>query len=157
MDIKAKLNEYLALNELEAFFNFLDSELNEQASVRQMVILQQGRLSRLRMQENSGIIDPVEAARTHNRIGYALTQLVHNLSDADLKGNTADHPGSTFSNTLSEGERQGLEQQLQLLIGKSNAIRKQLAIETDPSRTFAYQQQIQTIEAEIAAIKEKLD
>ncbi|HRD81297.1 MAG TPA: COR domain-containing protein [Saprospiraceae bacterium] len=53
-------------------------------------------------------------------------------------------------------ERQGLEEQLNLTIQKLNRIREALAIENDPSAKFKYEKQIETLELEIAEVRQKL-
>lgn len=53
-------------------------------------------------------------------------------------------------------EWEGLRQQEQILIRKLAYMRKQLAITADPATKFALEEQVQEIEAEIAAIRKKM-
>jgi hypothetical protein len=53
-------------------------------------------------------------------------------------------------------EWEGLRQQEQILIRKLAFMRKQLAITADPATKFALEEQVQEIEAEIAAIRKKM-
>ncbi len=57
---------------------------------------------------------------------------------------------------LEQLEKEGLKTHAELLIRKLSRIREALALETDPSRQFRYEIQIEQTQKEIAELKTKL-
>ncbi len=54
-------------------------------------------------------------------------------------------------------ECDGIKEQLDLTIERLNRIRKERALETDPSRKFSYDRQIEELEAETDTLKQRLE
>lgn len=159
-ELKLSLKKHLSLNDFKAFFEAFNKVVDPGCEAYQMAILQQGRLARVKNQERSGVISDADADRTYNRVRYALIETVDGLDVKDLiSGSQSSTVKSESSspNSISDAEKAGLKSQLSLLVERMNRIREALALETDPSRKFAYEKQIQNLEAEIEAIKQKLN
>ena len=74
------------------------------------------------------------------------------LTDEKTSGKTA-----SFSQELDALERDGLQEQAELLAKKLFKLKKALILETDPARQFTYETQIEECEAALQAIKDKMN
>ncbi len=153
-EVKEKLRYYLQRHELKKFFDYAATIIDHDSEKGRSLLLFQGRQARLRNTEIAGTAHPENLGVQKNQLTMALVEWVADLETEDL----ITIPDKTHPKpyNLSETERVGIQNQLTLSIEKLNLIRQQLAMETDPSRKFAYEKQVEALEKEIEQLKQKL-
>ena len=159
-DLQKRLKKLIAADEFEKAFEILSDAVNEDATVANTLISLQGQYNGIRKQQNQGTVSDDFAARTFNRIRVALTDITDKLELDDLNaGYLQPEPGNNVGNVMnniSALERQGLENQIQILTQKLNFLREQQAISSDASQKFTLKMQIEEAEKQIQDAKSKL-
>lgn len=123
------------------------------------VILLKGQYASLQRQNNNGVLKQDEYDIKLNRIKAAALSLAKKLpKDAPAPAPTPVNtptPATMPTNTSSD-QAAGIQRQIDLLIGRQNAIREALAVAFDPNQKFAYTHQIEQLESEITALRAQL-
>jgi len=122
------------------------------------VILLKGQYASLQRQNNSGILKSDEYDIKLNKIKAAALSLSKKLpKDSPAAGPApVNNPTNTTIPASSPDQAAGIQRQLDLLIGRQNALREAIAITFDPNQKFAYNHQIEQLESEIAALRRQL-
>ena len=158
-NLQSNLQQAIQENNFEQFLDHIREALRHNAPIVAECNLLMSRLNEVRQKEMEGTISFQDASLTTNQIRRAFNQIIFQIREIDLitSSEPIQAPGTSVSSTnLSASEISGLQSQLDLLIQKLNLIRKHRAIETDPSRIFALDHQINDLEQEITTIKQKL-
>ncbi|HRJ14858.1 MAG TPA: TIR domain-containing protein, partial [Saprospiraceae bacterium] len=120
------------------------------------VILLKGQYASLQRQNNNGVLKQDEYDIKLNRIKAAALSLAKKLpKDAPVPTPVNNPSPATVPNTSSD-QAAGIQRQIDLLIGRQNAIREALAVAFDPNQKFAYTHQIEQLESEITALRAQL-
>lgn len=90
------------------------------------------------------LIDHDTFAKMQAKVSAGLRDLLPLMSPQDFKVLPSDL------------EREGLFRQLDLCVRKLQKMKEAIILETDPSRLFAYEQQVDHLEKQIAEIKSQL-
>ncbi len=157
-DLKRVVQAYVKEDDFEAAFEVLNRVIIEKSREYNTIISLQGQYNGAKRQQKQGIISEEFLFRTFNRVRIALTDVVKGLEDRDLNPKELDAGDQTMAtnNTLSELERQGLQNQLQLLQKKLNFFKQQLIVINDAAQKFTLEMQIEETEKQINEAKEKL-
>lgn len=158
-DLRKRLKTLIASDEFEQAFDLLGQAIDENASISNSLISLQGQYNGMRKQQNQGTVSDDFANRTLNRIRIAVTDLVNKLKEDDItsgyfKKSTTATPAA--ANNLSDLEREGLENQINILQNKLNFFLQQQAILSDASQKFTLQMQIDEVQKQIIDAKGKL-
>ena len=145
----------LSHNRFNDFFTYLTEVIDPRAPIMEDIIYYQGQIRDIEEKQAAGLTYAQDSQVQHNQVRRALIGLVRKLKSPDLMGQVPpqEEPASP---AISDAEIKGIREQIDLLTLRMNRIRKALAMETDPSRQFAYEQQIKDIEDEILTLKKKL-
>ena len=154
-EIKEALNSMLSHNRFNDFFTYLSEVVDPRAPVMEDIIYYQGQIRDIEEKQAAGLTYAQDSQIQHNKVRRALIALVRKLKSQDLVGQVPPQE-EPVSPSKTDAEIQGITQQIDLLTLRMNSIRKALALETDPSRQFAYEQQIKDIENQILTLKEQL-
>lgn len=160
--LKKQLKSYLAAGEFERVFDTLNELISDDSYRETDIIMQQARYNRTNREKNQGTIRKESADLTFNQIQYAMIDLVDSLEEEDLiLGEVTSPPENERSNTgsvttLSELERQGLENQAGLLQRKLNSFNEALIKAFDPSMKFNLEEQIKETEHQLEEVRRKL-
>ncbi len=157
-DVKRVVQAYIKEDDFEAAFEVLNRVIIEKSREYNTIISLQGQYNGAKRQQQQGIISEEFLFRTFNRVRIALTDVVKGLEDRDLnpKGLDTDLQTMATDDTLSELERQGLQNQLQLLQKKLNFFKQQLIVINDAAQKFTLEMQIEETENQIKEAKQKL-
>lgn len=122
------------------------------------VILLQGQYAALKRQNNMGVLKTDEYDIKLNRIKAAALSLAKKLPKDTPAVTPApvNNPKHTTMPNASPDQAAGIQRQIELLIGRQNALREALALAFDPNQKFAYNHQIEQLESEIAALRQQL-
>lgn len=156
-DIKKELRGYVAEDEFEQALDLFRKVIHDDARLENEIILQQGQYNSVMRSARGGGVAPEQTDRSLNRIRASLLDMIDGIRERDLEPSILSghapvpHPGA-----LSQLERDGLQKQLELSVGRLNALREAVAIQFDPNIKFALQTQIGQLEQEVAALKTKL-
>ncbi len=160
-DVQSRLKGLLRNDDFKGAFDLLDQIIDDRSRRENDIIMQQSQFNGINKQLRNGLIDPSFANISLNRIRYALTSIIDELEEGDLKAGALqpealpDSPGKT-SGYLDELERQGLLEQAETLQRKINLFRKELATAYDAGQKFALEEQIAETERQIRKIRERL-
>lgn len=159
-DLKKRLKELIAKNELPKVFKLFNEALAADSSISNTNTSLQGQYHSMRNKQHQGIVDDDFAERTFNRIRIALTEITDKLELEDLLPSFFESLSANGQNNqpvnLSNLEQQGLENQLDLLQKKLNFLLAQQAILSDPAQKFTVQMQIDETQKQVDEVKSKL-
>jgi hypothetical protein len=161
-DVRARLKGLLRQDDFKGVFELLDQIIDDRSRRENDIIMQQSQFNGVNNQLRNGLVDPNFANITFNRIRFALTSIVDELTESDLKPGAlqpaapAQNPPGHPTAYLDELERQGLLEQAETLQRKLNHYRKELATAYDANQKFALQEQIAETERQIREIKQRL-
>lgn len=157
-DLKKRLKTLIASDEFESTFDLLGPAIDENAYIANSLISLQGQYNGMRKQQNQGTVSDDFANRTLNRIRIALTDLVNKLKEEDITSGYFNKAAaaSAGANNLSDLEREGLQNQINILQTKLNFFLQQQAIISDASQRFTLQMQIEEVQKQISDAKGKL-
>ncbi|MBP8239290.1 MAG: toll/interleukin-1 receptor domain-containing protein [Saprospiraceae bacterium] len=141
-----KVRQLISEDAIEEALELLETLNNDE------VILLKGQYASLQRQNNNGILKQDEYDIKLNRIKAAALSLAKKLP----KDSPAINPTPTTMPTSSANQADGIQRQLELLIGRQNALREAIALTFDPNQKFAYNHQIEQLEGEIAALRQQL-
>lgn len=154
--LKQELKRALA-QDLEKVFSLFEKVLAPKASVRNDLILQQGRFWEARRASNRGTATREETDLAMARIRAALLHLIDDLDVDDVSSTPGKTTLSSFTDQeLEKLEEHGLRTQAQLLVRKINRLREALAVAVDPGVLLKYEVDLEKAEAELAKVREKL-
>lgn len=161
-DFTRKVKDYLAEDNARAALKFMAASLREDASEQDTIILQLARVNRLQRGIDEGTINKDNAETDSNRLNAAIKSLANNIEAEDLREDVfiEEEPDIRIAPPivqLSQAERSGIETAIELHTKVINALRKKLALEDDPIRQIRYEEQLSEKEAELNALKAKLD
>jgi hypothetical protein len=160
-DVRARLKGLLRQDDFKGVFELFDQIIDDRSRRENDIIMQQSQFNGINNQLRNGLVDASFANITFNRIRFALTSIVDELTEGDLKPGVlqpaappqdARHPTAY----LDELERQGLLEQAETLQRKLNHYRQELATAYDANQKFALQEQIAETERQIGEIRRKL-
>jgi hypothetical protein len=109
-----------------------------------------GRLARIEKQNRSGLISFDEYSRQQNQITAAALDILKKVPDGPA-------PASQAHSSIDNSQAEGLKRQLELTIGRQNALRASLPLAFDPNQRFSLEVQIGQLDEEIAALRAKLE
>ncbi|MCB0545941.1 MAG: caspase family protein [Phaeodactylibacter sp.] len=160
-DVRTRLKDYIRESEFEQAFELFNQIIDDRSSRENDIIMQQSQYSSITKQMRNNLVDPNFANVTLNRIRFALSSIVDDLKEEDLKAGAlqpeAPPAGAGNGNAyLDELERQGLEEQAEILARKLNYFRAERAKAYDASQKFALEEQINETERQLQDIKNKL-
>jgi hypothetical protein len=159
-DVHEKAENYIAERDFEAAFDFLREIINSSSKRRNDILMQQSQYNGNKKQVERGLIDASFSQLTQNRIAYAMSSIVKEIKEKDLKEGvlqTSTPPTATDAgNALEEAEKQQLEEQAALITEKLNHLRKSRITAYDPNQQFALDEDIAKLEKQLAEIKERL-
>jgi len=161
-DVRKKLKKLVAEGDFEVVFEFLTTIISDDSRRVNDMIMQQSQYNGISKQMRNGLVDPSFGQITLNRIRFALNSLADDLETEDLKNGVLEPevaPGEesrTGSDYLEDLERQGLEQEAELLTKKLNFLKTEKVKAYDASQKFALQEQIEEIERQLEVVKGKL-
>lgn len=141
-----KVRQLISEDAIEEALELLETLNNDQ------VILLKGQYASLQRQNNNGILKQDEYDIKLNKIKAAALSLAKKLP----KDSPAINPTPTAMPTSSANQADGIQRQLELLIGRQNALREAIALTFDPNQKFAYKHQIEQLEGEIAELRQQL-
>lgn len=141
-----KVRQLISEDAIEEALELLETLNNDQ------VFLLKGQYASLQRQNNMGVLKQDEYDIKLNKIKAAALSLAKKLP----KDSPALNPTPTTMPTSSADQAAGIQRQLDLLIGRQNALREAIAITFDPSQKFAYKHQIEQLESEIAELRQQL-
>lgn len=143
------------------------------------ITLQLGGYNRANKDYTNGLSTLEQRDRTFARIRYALTQMIDDLEEKEVVADFLSMFDTTKSDTIkldstkkmeyknSKGEevlldlekleKAGLKGQADLIIKKLNHIKKARIVETDASKQFQYDVEIEEMEKQLKEIKDQLD
>jgi hypothetical protein len=163
-DVIKKAKRLIAAGDLKVVFKFITTLVDDNSRRATDFIMQQSQFNSIQNQMKNGIVDPNFGKITLNRINYNLLSIVEELEEKDLKAGVlqpeapkAPQPSRSGKAFLSELERQGLEQEAELLAKKLNFFKAEQVKVSDTSQKFTLQQQIEEIERQLQEVKSKLD
>ena len=158
MCIRDRLKDLVLADEIKNALELFKKHLHPASEKEKDIILLTSRFNAVTRDINQGIVTRDQANRDFARIRYALTSYIEDLAESDVQ--FPDEKQNTFeasaTSKLSDLEQRGLIKQAELLQKRINRLRRALALETDPSRQFKYEEEIIDLEAELTMIKEKL-
>lgn len=164
-ELQDQLIDYIGQVKFEAVFDLLDQFLVSRGRTANNLVMIKGRYNSAIQNEETTRADDHRIAMA--RIRKAALNLANGLEEEDIRPNAFDahsvsnivgvtRAGSNFASKLSDAEREGLEQQAQILQEKINYFRSQLFLISDFSQKFTLQKQLEAAEKEMAEIKGKL-
>ena len=157
-ELKHQLKDLVLADEIKNALELFKKHLHPASEKEKDIILLTSRFNAVTRDINRGIVTRDQANRDFARIRYALTSYIEDLAESDVQ--FPDEKQNTFeasaTSKLSDLEQRGLIKQAELLQKRINRLRRALALETDPSRQFKYEEEIIDLEAELTMIKEKL-
>jgi hypothetical protein len=161
--LKKQLKGFLAAGEFERVFDTLNDLISDDSYRETDIIMQQARYNRTKREQNQGTIRSESAQLTFNQIQYAMIDLVDSLEEEDLilgevqeEQPAHSNTSGQTTNTLSDLERQGLENQATLLQRKLNSFNEALIKAFDPSMKFNLEEQIKETEHQLEEVRSKL-
>ena len=161
-ELKEQLNELVEEDELKAALQLFKKHLHPDSGKSNDLVLLTSRFNSTMKDIKRMIVTREQAKMDFARIKYSLTSYIEGLDEEDVQFFSEDTKvedtvsKSNASAKLSLLEQEGLIEQAELLTKRINLIRRKLAIETDPSSQFKYEEEIKEFEKKLAAIKEKL-
>ena len=162
--LKKQLKGYLAGGEFERVFDTLNELISDDSYRETDIIMQQARYNRTKREQNQGTIRSESAQLTFNQIQYAMIDLVDSLEEEDLilgevkpQQETGINQGiAQKNNSLSSLERQGLENQAELLQRKLNSFKEALIKASDTSMKLNLEEQIKETNHQLEEVRQKL-
>lgn len=161
--LKKQLKGFLAAGEFERVFDMLNDLISDDSYRETDIIMQQARYNRTKREQNQGTIRSESAQLTFNQIQYAMIDLVDSLEEEDLilgevqeEQPAPSNASGQTTNTLSDLERQGLENQATLLQRKLNSFNEALIKAFDPSMKFNLEEQIKETQHQLEEVRSKL-
>jgi hypothetical protein len=161
--LKKQLKGFLAAGEFERVFDTLNELISDDSYRETDIIMQQARYNRTKREQNQGTIRTESAQLTFNQIQYAMIDLVDSLEEEDLildevqeEQPAHSNTSGQTTNTLSDLERQGLENQAALLQRKLNSFKEALIKAFDPSMKFNLEEQIKETQHQLEEVRSKL-
>ena len=147
MSLKNHLKEQIAKNQFSEVFVQLKQQLGPTGADLNTVINLQGQFHSMEREQMQGLVSKEEASLTINRIRNALLSIIDELPEQPLPVEQDD---------LAELEASGWNTEAQLIVKKINRIREALVLEDDPARQFKYEQQVEKLENQLRALKDRL-
>lgn len=157
-DVRNRLKDHIRQDEFKEAFDLFNRIIDGRSRRENDVIMQQSQYNSINKQLLDGRVTLDFAQITLNRIRFALNSIIGDLKEEDLKPGALqpEQPaGGNGGAYLDELERQGLEQEAELLTKKLNHFRKELALAYDSAQKFNLQEQIREIEQQLAEVKGK--
>ena len=159
--IKRKLKEDVAAARHEEVFGRLKTAvLRPDCPLYNDVLLLEGRYNEAKRAEHRNLVDFKEKNLESSKISHALLWLIDRIELADLADGALrpdpQTPAPKSERAIADLERQGYEQQLALATQKRQRLQTALLLETDAARQFAYEHEIQKLEAVVGDLKTKL-
>lgn len=162
-EVVKKLKELAAKN-LDQALDTLDKNLTDHSTYRNDLIMLKGQYNNLKGDQRRGIIGSNDATLRHNRIMFSFFSLLDSLEAQDLNWKEEGGPSLSYhSNTegdisldLRKLEQEGLKNQAELLVRKLNTLNEALILETDASRKFQYEMEIEKLEKQLIDLKNRL-
>ncbi|MDV7392837.1 hypothetical protein RZS08_15820, partial [Arthrospira platensis SPKY1] len=84
-DVRARLKDLLRQDDFKGVFELLDQIIDDRSRRENDIIMQQSQFNGVNNQLRNGLVDPNFANITFNRIRFALTSIVDELTESDLK------------------------------------------------------------------------
>lgn len=120
------------------------------------LILLKGQYAALKKQSTMGVLKQDEYDIKLNKIKAAALSLAKKLPKDAPAPTPVNNPTAAAMPNISPDQAAGIQRQMELLIGRQNALRESLAITFDPNQKFSYEHQIKQLESEIAALRQQL-
>ncbi len=161
--LKAGLRQMLAANRLESAFDILEQALASESTLREQIVTQQSRYHRTQDDRREGLVEKGYAETVFNNIVRTLDTLTKEVAPEDLrqdvfplewKAQAAEQ--AQGQPALSDLEREGLQQQEELLQRKLNSLKQAQITAYDASQKFALEEQIGDLETQLSEIRRKL-
>ena len=154
-ELKRTVRSFLARDRSEDALDFITNALKEDATIQRTIIMQFGRLSRLRKDLIHGTTEQNSAETRRNTINSAIASMLEDIEEEDLLPNN-NLAGGSARVLMSDEERKGIERAIGLHTSVINALREKLALEDDPIRQIRYEKELSEREAELVSLKAKL-
>ncbi|MEM6320544.1 MAG: caspase family protein [Bacteroidota bacterium] len=154
-NLKRELKQLLTVDKSKEALELLRTYLRSGASLENDLILLSSRFNATTRDVRRGLVTREQAQIAFSRVNYALMNYIDDLEEADVvfpKEKTFQQKTTTLSNL----EQQGLLEEAELLQKRINRINRALALETDPSRQLAYEEQVAELSEKLAVVKRKL-
>lgn len=152
-----------ATNQLETAFELLDRVIADESELREHIVTQQSRYHRTENDRREGLIERGYAETVFNNLVRTMDTLVKDLTANDLRKEVfpleweippTEQPKS--KSTISDLERDGLQQQESLLQRKLNSLRQAQITAYDANQKFALEEQVKELEDQLSEIRGKL-
>lgn len=159
LEVKNAIRDSLT-QDIEEAFELMDKLIDTpRKRINKDLAMHKSNYNRAKQQMLTDQIGFTEANKIYSRVLSALLDLLELLKEEDVRldkpkeeeEHTSDTPSS-----ISDLERQGLENQLQILTEKMNFFKEEALLASSPEVKFGLKKRVQDMEAQITKIKQRL-